>query len=210
MPFADRDLEYLEQTHAPLDAVLAEMLQRGREEGIPIVSPASGRLLRVLVMAFGPKRVLEIGTAIGFSTLWMAAGLPPDGRIDTIDPDRGRTDRARRYWIKAGFSDRIRVTNEPALRVIPRLAPGIEFAFIDALKTEYTAYLDALLPKMAPGGVIAVDNLLWSGRIAAGEQDDDTTALRAFNARFLHEEQLEATIVPVGDGLGVAVVRPHA
>ncbi|HEY9286713.1 MAG TPA: O-methyltransferase [Candidatus Dormibacteraeota bacterium] len=210
MPFAERDLEYLEQTHTPADGVLAEMLKRGREEGIPIVSPASGRLLRVLVLALGPKRVLEIGTAIGFSTLWMAAGLPPGGRIDTIDPDRARTDRARRYWIKAGMSDRIRVTNEPALRVIPRLAPGIELAFIDALKTEYTAYLDALLPKMTPGGVIAVDNLLWSGRIAAGEQDDDTNALRAFNARFLRDEQLESTIVPVGDGLGIAVVRPHA
>jgi caffeoyl-CoA O-methyltransferase len=210
MPFADRDLEYLEQTHMPVDAVLAEMLKRGREEGVPIVSPASGRLLRVLVLALAPKRVLEIGTAIGFSTLWMAAGLPSGGRIDTIDPDRSRTDRARRYWIKAGLSDRIRVTNEPALRVIPRLAPGVEFAFIDALKTEYTAYLDALLPKMAPGGVIAVDNLLWSGRIAAGEHGDDTNALRSFNARFLRDEQLEATIVPVGDGLGVAVVRPHA
>ena len=210
MPFGDRDLEYLEQVHAPLDAVLAEMLKRGREDGIPIVSHASGRLLRVLVLAVAPKRVLEIGTAIGFSALWMASALPADGRIDTIDPDRARTDRARRYWIKAGMSDRIRVTNEPALRVIPRLAPGIEFAFIDALKTEYSAYLDALLPKMAPGGVIAVDNVLWSGRIAAGEHDEETDALRAFNSRFLHDEQLEATIVPVGDGLGIGVVRPHA
>lgn len=210
MPSADRDLEYLEQVHTPVGAVLAEMLKRGREEGVPIVSPAAGRLLRVLVLAIAPKRVLEIGTAIGFSTLWMAAALPADGRIDTIDPDRSRTDRARRYWIKAGMSDRIRVTNEPALRVIPRLAPGIEFAFIDALKTEYTAYLDALLPKMAPGGVITVDNVLWSGRIAAGEHDEDTDALRAFNERFLRDEQLEATIVPVGDGLGIGVVRPHA
>lgn len=210
MPFVDRDLEYLEQAHAPVDSVLAEMLKRGREEGIPIVSPASGRLLRTLVLALAPKRVLEIGTAIGFSTLWMAAALPPGGRIDTIDPDRSRTDRARRYWLKAGVSDRVRVTNEPALRVIPRLAPGIEFAFIDALKTEYAAYLDALLPKMAPGGLIAVDNVLWSGRIAAGEHDNDTDALRAFNARFLRDEQLDATIVPVGDGLGIGVVRPHA
>ena len=210
MPFADRDLDYLEQVHAPVDAVLAEMLKRGREEGVPIVSPAAGRLLRVLVLALAPKRVVEIGTAIGFSTLWMATALPAGGRIDTIDPDRSRTDRARRYWIKAGVSDRVRVTNEPALRVLPRLEPGIEFAFIDALKTEYAAYLDALLPKMAPGGMIAVDNLLWSGRIAAGEHDADTDALRSFNQRFLSEEQLEASIVPVGDGLGIAVVRPHA
>jgi predicted O-methyltransferase YrrM len=210
MSFTDRDLEYLDGVHPKPGAVLEEMLKAGRKDAVPIVSPASGRLLHVLVLAMAPKRVLEIGTAIGFSTLWMASALPLGARIDTIDPDRGRTDRARRYWIKAGVSERIRVINEPALRVLPRLEPGIEFAFIDALKPEYSAYLDGLLPKMAPGGMITVDNVLWSGRIAAGEHDQDTDALRAFNQRFLHHEQLDATIVPVGDGLGVGVVRPHA
>ena len=210
MQVTDVYLQYLEGVHAPLGPVLEEMIKTGRAEGVPIVSPASGRLLRVLVLAMAPKRVLEIGTAIGFSTLWMASGLPAGGRIDTIDPDRSRTDRARRYWLRAGVTDRVRVINEPALRVLPRLAPGIEFAFIDAIKTEYVAYLDALLPKMAPGGMITVDNVLWSGRIAAGVHDEDTDALRAFNEHFLRHEQLEATIVPVGDGLGIGVVRPHA
>jgi caffeoyl-CoA O-methyltransferase len=209
MLVTDVDLQYLEGVQAPLGPVLEEMLRTGRAEGVPIVSPASGRLLRVLVTAVAPKRVLEIGTAIGFSTLWMASALPAGGRIDTVDPDRSRTDRARRYWLRAGVTDRVRVINEPALRVLPRLAPGIEFAFIDAIKTEYVAYLDALLPKMAPGGMITVDNVLWSGRIAAGVHDEDTDALRAFNERFLRHEQLEATIVPVGDGLGIGVVRPH-
>jgi predicted O-methyltransferase YrrM len=210
MQVTEVDLQYLEGVHAPLGPVLEEMLKTGRAEGVPIVSPASGRLLRVLVAAMAPKRVVEIGTAIGFSTLWMASALPAGGRIDTIDPDRSRTDRARRYWLRAGVTDRVRVINEPALRVLPRLAPGIEFAFIDAVKTEYLAYLDALLPKMAPGGMITVDNVLWSGRIAAGVHDEDTDALRAFNEHFLRHEQLEATIVPVGDGLGIGVVRPHA
>jgi predicted O-methyltransferase YrrM len=209
MLVSETDLQYLEGVHAPLGPVLEEMLKTGRAEGVPIVSPASGRLLRVLVTALAPKRILEIGTAIGFSTLWMASALPAGGRIDTIDPDRSRTDRARRYWLRAGVTDRVRVINEPALRVLPRLAPGIEFAFIDAIKTEYLGYLDALLPKMAPGGMITVDNVLWSGRIAAGVHDEDTDALRAFNEHFLRHEQLEATIVPVGDGLGIGVVRPH-
>ena len=203
------DVDYLEGIHSPMGPVLEEMLKTGRSEGVPIVNPATGRLLRVLTTAMAPKRVLEIGTAIGFSTLWMASALPPGGRIDTIDPDRSRTDRARKYWLRAGVTDRVRVINEPALRVLPRLAPGIEFAFIDAIKTEYSAYLDALLPKMAPGGMITVDNVLWSGRIAAGEHDDNTDALRAFNEKFLRHEQLEATIVPVGDGVGIGVVRPH-
>jgi predicted O-methyltransferase YrrM len=209
MSFTDHDLEYLDDVHQPLGPVLEEMLSAGRREDIPILRPEAGRLLRVLVTAMAPKRVVEIGTAIGFSTLWMASALPADGRIDTIDPDRSRTDRARRYWLRAGVSERIRVINEPALRVLPRLAAGIEFAFIDALKPEYVAYLDGLLPKMAPGGMITVDNVLWSGRIAAGQHDRDTDALRAFNQHFLNHEQLEATIVPVGDGLGIGVVRPH-
>src|SRR4030081_961724 len=159
----ERDLAYLEGIHPPLGPVLEEMLKAGRSEGVPTATPAAGRLLRVLVTALAPKRVLEIGTAIGFSTLWMASALPAGGRIDTIDPDRARTDRARRYWLRAGVTDRARGIHEAGLRVLPRLAPGIEFAFIDALKPEYAAYLDGLLPKMAPGGMITVDNVLWSG-----------------------------------------------
>lgn len=209
MPFADRDLAYLEAIHPPLGPVLEAMLKAGRSDDVPIVSPAVGRLLHILVAAVAPKRVLEIGTAIGFSTLWIASALPAGARVDTIDPDKSRTDQARRYWLRAGVSDKIRVINEPALKVLPRLAPGIDVAFIDALKTEYPAYLEALLPKMAPGGMITVDNLLWSGRIAAGEHDENTDALRAFNELFLRHEGLEATILPVGDGLGVGVVRPH-
>jgi len=207
MPFGDRDLDYLEKVHPALDAVATEMLAAGRAENIPIVQVPVARFLHVVVAAVRPARVVEIGTAIGFSTLWMATALPPDGRIDTIDPDRSRTDRARRYWIRAQVGDRIRVVNEPALRVLPRLAAGIDLAFIDAVKTEYSAYLEALLPKVRPGGVILADNLLWSGRIAARDHDADTDALRAFNETFLHHARLAGTILPVGDGLGFAVIK---
>jgi caffeoyl-CoA O-methyltransferase len=207
MPFGDRDLEYLEAAHAALDGVAAEMLAVGHAENIPIVQLPVARFLRVLVGALRPARLVEVGTAIGFSTLWMAMALPADGRIDTIDPDRSRTDRARRYWIRAHVGDRIRVINEPALRVLPRLAAGIDVAFIDAIKTEYSAYLEALLPKMKTGGVIVADNLLWSGRIAAGDHDADTDALRAFNQTFLHHPRLDSTVLPIGDGLGFGVVK---
>jgi caffeoyl-CoA O-methyltransferase len=207
MPFGEQDLDYLEKVHPGLDAVASEMLAVGRAEGIPIVQLPVARFLHVIVAAVRPARVVEVGTAIGFSTLWMATALPADGRIDTIDPDRSRTDRARRYWIRAQVGDRIRVNNEPALRVLPRLATGIDLAFIDAVKTEYSAYLEALVPRMRPGGVILADNLLWSGRIAAGEHDADTDALRAFNESFLHHARLDATILPLGDGLGFAVIK---
>src|SRR4030088_1056730 len=119
----DRDLEYLEGVHPPLGPVLEEMLKVGRSEGVPIVSPAARQLLRALVTALAPKRVLEIGPAIGFSTLWTASALPPGGRIDTIDPDRARTDRARRYWLRAGVTDRVREINELAFRGVPRRDP---------------------------------------------------------------------------------------
>lgn len=207
MPFGERDLEYLEAAHPDLDAVAAEMLAAGRAEGIPIVQLPVAWFLHVVVAALRPARIVEVGTAIGFSTLWMATALPADGRIDTIDPDRGRTDRARRFWIRAGVSDRIRVVNEPALRVLPRLQAGIDLAFIDAVKTEYPDYLQALLPKMRPGGAILADNLLWSGRVAAGHHDADTNALRAFTETFLRHPQLDSTVLPVGDGLGFGVTR---
>src|SRR5256886_11542621 len=99
MLVAERDLESLHGVHAPLGPVLEEMLKTGRSEGVPIVRPAVGRLLRVLVTALAPKRVLEIGTAIGFSTLWMASALPARGRIDTIDPYRSPTDRPRPHLL---------------------------------------------------------------------------------------------------------------
>ena len=207
MPLGERDRDYLAAVHPPMSALLDEMLSQGRAEGIPIVDPLSGRLLQVLVAATRPRRLVEVGTAIGFSTLWMATALPNDGRIQTIDPDRGRTDRARSFWRRAGLEHRIEVINQPALLALPRLAPGIDFAFIDALKPEYLGYLELLLPRIRPGGVIAVDNLLWSGRVAAGDVDENTAALRAFNQRFLGDARLDATIVPVGDGIGVGVVR---
>src|SRR4030088_2822014 len=119
----DKDLQYLEGVPAPLGPVLEEMLKTGRAEGVPIVSPASGRLLRVLVTALAPKRILDIGPAIGFSPRWRASALPAGGRIDTIDPDRSRTDRARRYWLRAGVTDRVREINELAFRGVPRRDP---------------------------------------------------------------------------------------
>src|SRR2546428_9795328 len=115
MLVTERDVKYLEGVHPPLGPVLEEMLKTGRSEGVPIVNPAAGRLLRVLVTALAPKRVLEIGTAIGFSTLWMASELPAGGRIDTIDPDRTRTERPRRYWLRAGVTDRVLTINSTPL-----------------------------------------------------------------------------------------------
>ncbi len=156
---------------------------------------------------------MEVGTAYGYSTLWLALGQPPDGTIVTIDPDRSRTDQARAWWRQAGIDDaRITVVSAPALDAFaandPALAGPFDLAFIDALKPEYGGYLEALVARLAPGALVLADNVLWSGRasgarpVASG--DANTAALRAFDAAVLADPRFEATILPLGDGLLVA------
>jgi predicted O-methyltransferase YrrM len=206
----DRDLEYLAELHPALEGAYARIDAEGGAERIPVVGVAVGRALRVLVRATAARRIVEVGTAIGFSALWMASALPADGELVTIDPDRARTERAKRFWADAGVADRIRVENAPALEVLPRLRGPFDLAFIDALKHEYPAYLEEVLPLLRGGGTVVVDNLLWGGRASGAAPDDrpvDTNAIRAFNAAFLKDPRLDATILPVGDGLGVGVKR---
>ena len=163
----ETDLDWIEATSRPLHPVLVSMEEAAEPERIPILSRDSGRMLSVL--ATGRRRIVEVGTAIGYSTLWMGLALPPDGTIVTIDPDRDRTDRARAFWRSAGLPDtRITVVNEPALEAFAgesaALAGPFDMVFIDALKDEYLAYLAALMDRLAPGAIVVADNVLWSGR----------------------------------------------
>lgn len=235
------DLGYIDDLHGQQPAALAELEDHGLRDGIPIVDRATGRALAVL--AAGRRRILEIGTAYGYSTLWMALAMAPDGRLTTIDPDRARTDIARGYWRRAGVPDaRISVVNRPALEALRGGGDGregsgdessgeersgdestsdealigpFELVFIDALKEEYIAYLEAVLPRCAPGSLITADNVLWGGHVAgapspaAGSRPAAATdALRAFNRYAVAHPRLKATILPVGDGLLLASVRP--
>ena len=168
-------------------------------------------------LAAGRSRIVEVGTAYGYSTLWMALSQPAGGSIVTIDPDRERTDRARAWWRQAGIAgERIKVVNARALEAFaaaePDLAGPFDLAFIDALKPEYLAYLEALIPRLAARALVVADNVLWSGRVSgaqpAGAADDNTTALRAFNEAVLRDPRFNVAIVPVGDGLLVGTLRP--
>jgi predicted O-methyltransferase YrrM len=201
------DEEYLEGIHQPAHPVLLELERLGHADKIPIVSHETGRLLSTLVHCMQANRILEIGTAYGFSTLWMALALPPAGHIWTIDPDRERTKIAHSYWERAGKADAIEVINQPALEVLPTFpVHNLDIIFIDAIKTEYAEYLEASVPLLKRSGLVVVDNLLWSGRAAAEpspKDSEDTKAIRAFNKLFLNHPLLDATIIPLGDGTGI-------
>ena len=209
----ETDLDWIESLARPLPAALAAIETAGRANHIPIVDRDAGRVLSVL--AGSRRRIVEVGTAYGYSTLWLALGQPADGTIVTIDPDRERTDLARGWWREAGIADeRIIVVNAPALDAIgtdPALAGPFDMVFIDALKPEYERYLAALTGRLEPGALIAADNVLWSGRASgsrpAAADDANTAALRAFDATVLADPRLTATILPVGDGLLVATWR---
>jgi len=208
-----READWIDSLAAPLLPAL-EAIEKAATAGpqrIPIVDRDSGRVLSAL--AAGRRRIVEVGTAFGYSTLWLALGQGRDGTIVTIDPDRSRTDRARGWWREAGIGDdRITVVTAKALDAFaadePALRGPFDLAFIDALKPEYRAYLDALVPRLAPGALVVADNVLWSGRVADDAADDrETVALRAFDAAVLRDDRFVATILPVGDGLLVAGFR---
>jgi predicted O-methyltransferase YrrM len=210
----ETDLDWIESlAPEPPPALLA--IEAAAVPGhVPIVDRHSGRVLSVL--AASRRRIVEVGTALGFSTLWMALGQPADGTIVTIDPDQSRTNAARGFWRQAGIGDeRITVVTARALTAFgqdePALAGPFDLAFIDALKPEYPAYLEALLPRLAPGALVVADNVLWGGRASGtteAEPDDESTmALRAFDAAVLVDPRFTATILPVGDGLLTATWR---
>jgi caffeoyl-CoA O-methyltransferase len=207
------DVDWIESIAAPRPPALAALEAAGEQANIPIVSRDAGRVLSVLAGA--RKRIVEVGTAYGFSTLWLVLGQPSDGHVVTIDPDRSRTDLARAWWRQAGIADdRITVVNAPALdafRSDPALAGPFDLAFIDALKPEYLAYLEAIATRLAPGALVLADNVLWSGRVSGSRpvaaNDANTDALRAFDRSVLADPRFTSTILPVGDGLLVAAWR---
>ncbi len=205
------EADWVESLAQAQPAALAAIETAAAPGGIPIVDRDSGRVL--IALAAGRRRIVEVGTAYGYSTLGLALGQPQDGTIVTIDPDRERTDLARGWWRDAGIADeRITVVTAPALDAFaaaePALAGPFDLAFIDALKPEYSGYLEALIPRLTPGALVVADNVLWSGRVAdPAETDPQTTALRAFDAAVLADPRFHATILPVGDGLLVAGFR---
>jgi predicted O-methyltransferase YrrM len=206
---------YLESLRAQPDDLLAEMEDHGAREGIPIVVPATGALLHALALARGARRIVEVGTAIGVSTLYLARALPEedDAALVSFEIDPGRHAAATRYLTRAGLSSRVDLRLTDARAGLRDLEPGtFDLAFIDGVKSEYGEYLEVLAPLLRQGGVLAVDNVLMSGTVAEGRSDGHWSeaqieTARAFNQRLVEDDRFSATVTPVGDGVLVAVRR---
>ena len=199
--------EYAEAHTTPPPELLARLAAETREtlrSPQMLTGVIEGRFLELLVFGLGAKRVLEIGTYSGYSALSMAAGLPPDGRIDTCEIEPQHAEVARRYIAESAYADRITIHLGPALESIDALEGDFDFVFIDADKRNYANYFEAVLPRLTERGLIAIDNTLWSGRVL-DPQDEDSRAIVALNDAIAADERLVAVQLTVRDG--VTLVR---
>lgn len=205
----DRVAAYLAPLFWQEDDLLRSLLDDLAARGPTIqVGRDSARVLQLLVHLLRAERVLEIGTLFGYSAIWMARALPLGGRLDTIEVDPVHAEAATGWIARAGLDDRVRVVRGAALDVLPTLEGPYDLAFIDAVKTEYLDYLDHCLRLVRPGGVIAADNVLWHGQVVDPTADDpNVRAIRDYNRRIATEPRLLSTILTIGDGLAVSVVR---
>jgi caffeoyl-CoA O-methyltransferase len=200
-----------EHTTAPtgLLARLAEETRATLQAPQMLTGTIEGRFLELLVHGVGARRVLEIGTYSGYSSISMAAGLPPDGHVDTCEVSERHAEVARRYIEEAGLSDRITVHVGPALETLARLDGPFDFVFIDADKENYVNYYEDVLPKLADRGLIAADNTLWSGRVLDEDDDSESTrAIKAFNEHVRADERVVSVQLTIRDG--VTLIRRAA
>ncbi len=201
---------YAEEHTTPPEPLLAELAQETREtleSPQMLTGTVEGRFLELLVYASGARRVLELGTYSGYSSLSMAAGLATGGRIDTCELDENRAAVARRYIERSPYADRIQIHLGPALETIGRLEGDLDFVFIDADKPNYVNYYEAVLPRLSERGVIAADNTLWSGRVIDDRDDEEgTQAIKAFNEHVKSDPRVSSVMLTVRDG--VTLIRP--
>jgi len=197
--------EYLDHLHQQSDPLLAEMEAYAAEHRVPIADREVALFLEITARTTGARKALEIGMAIGYSVVHLARGMGEQSLVVTIEPSEEMIRAASGYLERADLMSRVRIERGKALDVMPNLNETFDLLYIDALKEEYSQYLDLGLPRLRTGGVVIVDNLLWGGRVAGDDNDTSTVALRKFNPYFINHPQLRAEVLSVGDGLGYAV-----
>jgi caffeoyl-CoA O-methyltransferase len=196
-----------------------DLLRRLREETAPRadaglqLSPEQGQFLGMLVRLMGARRALEVGVFTGLSSLHVALAMPPEGRLIACDVNAASAAIARRYWREAGVADKIELRLAPAIDTLDALlgegaAGSFDFAFVDADKENYGRYYERVLKLLRPGGLTAFDNVLWHGRVIDdAAQDEDTRAIREFNAKLHVDERVWLSLAPIGDGITLALKR---
>ena len=208
MSFIDEAVEAYAERHSTPEGDLFERLAAETREtsAVPqmMVGQLEGRFLGVLVRSLRARRVLELGTFTGYSSISMALALPPDGRVITCDVNEETTAIARRYAEEAGVADRIDYRLGPALETVADLDGEFDVVFIDADKPNYVNYYEATLPKLAPNGLMILDNTLWSGRVADPHEDDESTrAIRAVNEHISDDPRVQNVLLTVRDGMNL-------
>jgi caffeoyl-CoA O-methyltransferase len=198
--------DYLYSMLPKRDPVLAEMEDYATEHRVPIVGPAVARVLQQLAMMIGARTVFELGSAIGYSTIWWAQAVGDQGRVIYTDGDAKNAERARGYFTRAGVSNRITLHTGDALEYISEQKQEFDIIFNDIDKEDYPRVLHLVAPRLRKGGLFITDNVLWSGRVAEkNPADPSTKAILEFNRKLYNAAEFYTTLLPIRDGLAVAV-----
>lgn len=201
---------YLASLNRAVDPVLRDIAETGAVRKLPLVDAEVGALLRVLATAVRATKILEIGTAIGYSGIWLARALPPDGMLMTMELDPQRADEARGNFARAGLAERVSVMVGDAERMIAKVAGPFDLVFQDGAKHLYTPLLDRIVSLLRPGGLLVTDNVLWDGKVVPGfapdaAADDNTRAIAEYNQRLASHRLLMTTTIPLRDGVAISV-----
>ena len=187
------------------DAALQAVENQGRDENWPIVGPAEGSLLHVLARAIGARRILELGTAIGYSGTWLARARPPDGELVTVEWNPETAEIARRNLAKTGVAKRVRIEVGSALDIVPRLDGPFDLIFNDIDKQYYVDVLPLCIARLRVGGLLVTDNVLWSGEVVKRRRSKEAEVIHDYNRRLGADSRMAAVIVPLRDGVSIAL-----
>jgi predicted O-methyltransferase YrrM len=202
---------YLASLNRSHGAVLDEIAREGVRRDLPLVDAEVGALLRVLVTAISARRILEIGTAIGYSGIWLAGALPPDGSLITMEMNPDRVREARENFARAGLADRVNVISGDAGLMIAKVSGPFDLIFQDGSKQLYTPLLERLVSLLRPGGLLVTDNVLWDGEVVPGflsrpvRDAADTLAISEYNQRVASFPNLLTAVIPLRDGVSISV-----
>jgi predicted O-methyltransferase YrrM len=205
--------QYLSSLNRAGDAVLQDIARVGGERDLPLVDAEVGALLRVLATAVRATRILEVGTAIGYSGIWLAGALPAGGMLFTMEFDEGRARQAKDNFARAGLSDRVSVMVGDAQRLLAKVAGPFDLIFQDGDKKMYEPMLDRFADLLRPGGLLVTDNVLWDGEVIPGfvkkphHPAGDTRAIATYNERLSSHPAFLTSIVPLRDGVAISVRR---